>query len=481
MKQKLANIDFEIKRAVALISNTVPELLFALPNNYEIEELPDDIIASLYANNLQTLSISINSKFIERLLNTRAIPGLFFHIAFRPLARLALEIFRSQKKYEKTSYSNIYISIFGRVFPENIITSISFTNMELEYLTNLLGYFGNKTYASFIRPFRIIAKTFTYPPNDEASLEHKMMWIKEVLLSSSLWWIMKESRTYYLNHFYFGAPSKFLKVLKFPTYAGTTIIDQALQKNVSEYSEAPKIVDSFWNEGSLPLIIDRLVGTSGRGTGGTLISNVFNSAKEAGVIKLDQLSKLYQRALVHSVGSKLIKCIRDWSGTSYDDRSPIMSSTLSRSDLFNLANNTPLFLFDRGTINPLFGKVNIYLDVSGSFTGLVNECANAIDALYDEYNCSVYCFSTLVGKEVTIEMIRQKQFDTTGGTDIHCVITHAIENKIEAAVIFTDGHVGTACTKEELRQVKLFGVLVGSTYGRDLEKMNIPIVASFTN
>ena len=109
-------------------------------------------------------------------------------------------------------------------------------------------------------------------------------------------------------------------------------------------------------------------------------------------------------------------------------------------------------------ITPNGERVHVYMDVSGSMTKLIPPLYGAIRDCSDCVFPKVHLFSTIVS-DVTLKELAEGKVNSTGGTDISCVVRHMQENKVQRAVIVTDGHVGTV-TAAELSVLN--GVFIGT-------------------
>jgi hypothetical protein len=87
------------------------------------------------------------------------------------------------------------------------------------------------------------------------------------------------------------------------------------------------------------------------------------------------------------------------------------------------------------------GQVHVYLDVSGSMDGVIRPLYAALASLTPWLAPQVQLFSTRV-KGIPLSRLLRGQVLTTGGTDIDCVTGHLIQNRVERALIVTDGWVG---------------------------------------
>ncbi len=110
--------------------------------------------------------------------------------------------------------------------------------------------------------------------------------------------------------------------------------------------------------------------------------------------------------------------------------------------------------------------VHVYVDVSGSIFLYVPSLYRAVLSCANLVHPRLHLFSTSVSSVSLEDMVRGR-VETTGGTDIGCVLRHMHRWNVRRAVILTDGYVGKpeAELSEFLKQ-RLFGVALtpdGST------------------
>jgi hypothetical protein len=90
-------------------------------------------------------------------------------------------------------------------------------------------------------------------------------------------------------------------------------------------------------------------------------------------------------------------------------------------------------------------KTCVYLDVSGSVVEEVPRLARVLEPFLRRGLCSVYVFSTVV-KEASVRDLVAGKFTTTGGTDIDCVLKHALSlprtRRPKTIIVITDGATG---------------------------------------
>ena len=120
-------------------------------------------------------------------------------------------------------------------------------------------------------------------------------------------------------------------------------------------------------------------------------------------------------------------------------------------------------------------RAYVYLDVSGSMNQLLPHLLGLLLPYVAHGQALVFQFSTRV-EPLPLPQLRRAQIRTTQGTDINCILTHALAAKpaLKKVLILTDGYVGAA-QPDLLRQVrasglKLYAVLPGeSAYTQELQ------------
>ena len=111
---------------------------------------------------------------------------------------------------------------------------------------------------------------------------------------------------------------------------------------------------------------------------------------------------------------------------------------------------------------PYGERVHVYLDVSGSVSGILDALYGAVLDCEQFVFPKVHLFSTVV-KSVSIERLRKGECHTTGGNNMECVVEHMRRHKVRRAVMVTDGIVGTVAAEhvEILKKIQLGVALVG--------------------
>jgi len=90
---------------------------------------------------------------------------------------------------------------------------------------------------------------------------------------------------------------------------------------------------------------------------------------------------------------------------------------------------------------PLADRVHLYVDVSGSMTGIKDAIYGALIDCREWVHASVHLFSNSIS-DVSHDDIRKGIVKTTGGTDVACIAEHMKANGVRRACIITDGWVG---------------------------------------
>ena len=147
---------------------------------------------------------------------------------------------------------------------------------------------------------------------------------------------------------------------------------------------------------------------------------------------------------------------------------------MRRSVVLNAIGAAPLLhqeQLDMKRVVPQGEHVHVYLDVSGSVSGLVGALYGAILDNKQFVHPVVHLFSTRV-VDVTLQQLRAGYCVTTGGTCIECVAQHMKQHKVRRAVIVTDGFVGApgVVARRILESVRIGVALTpDNSIRRDLE------------
>ena len=147
---------------------------------------------------------------------------------------------------------------------------------------------------------------------------------------------------------------------------------------------------------------------------------------------------------------------------------------MRRSVVLNAIGAAPLLhqeQLDMKRVVPQGEQVHVYLDVSGSVSGLVGALYGAILDNKQFVHPVVHLFSTRV-VDVTFKQMLNGDCHTTGGTCIECVAQHMKKYKVKRAVILTDGFVGApgVVARRILENVRIGVALTpDNSIRRDLE------------
>ncbi len=108
-------------------------------------------------------------------------------------------------------------------------------------------------------------------------------------------------------------------------------------------------------------------------------------------------------------------------------------------------------------------RTHVYVDVSGSMFEVLPLLYRALLPLAPLLEPRVFLFSTVV-HEAPLRALRRGDFLSTGGTEIACVTAHALEHRVDGAVIVTDGWVGDVPEEHRarLRRRRLAAVVTAS-------------------
>ena len=128
----------------------------------------------------------------------------------------------------------------------------------------------------------------------------------------------------------------------------------------------------------------------------------------------------------------------------------------------------------------------VYFDVSGSVADQVPSVAQALLPYCRKGLCTVHVFSTVV-RPASARDLAARKFSSTGGTDIDCVLRHALglppRRRPRAVVIVTDGFTGRPNAGLSVRfraaGMRLFVGLVKTDPGYDQEADLSSIVDTF--
>jgi len=211
-----------------------------------------------------------------------------------------------------------------------------------------------------------------------------------------------------------------------------------------EKDAPPKIDESLKEE-----ITEAILGkcSDGIGTGGVIFENFIKVIKSSRTIRMQAFEKYACSAKINTLKAFYI---RERRTTSVYPLRP------SHRDLARVAAGDIPVLWNnikevKGNINK---NVAIYLDVSGSVDEYLPKILGVITSLRQNID-TVFCFSNKVSTHSTQDLLAGR-FETTGGTDFDCIIEHALENKVDKFICFTDGwaNANSRCQQEAKKHIK---------------------------
>jgi hypothetical protein len=120
------------------------------------------------------------------------------------------------------------------------------------------------------------------------------------------------------------------------------------------------------------------------------------------------------------------------------------------------------------------GAAHVYLDVSGSMDPWIEDLYGALARLGGHVAPDVNLFSTRV-ETVPLRALRDGVRTTTGGTDLRCVLEHALKGRARRVLIVTDGYVGQApqdlARAARRKGVEIRVLLTPGGFRRDVEPL----------
>jgi hypothetical protein len=143
---------------------------------------------------------------------------------------------------------------------------------------------------------------------------------------------------------------------------------------------------------------------------------------------------------------------------------PYRSMLDRRAEVLACTGNSPMFFRAESSVPGLARseRVHVYLDVSGSMSGVVKALYEALTTLLDHVAPTIHLFSTAVS-DISHNQLKKGVLDTTGGTSIDVVTSHILKTKVKKALIVTDGWVGSIpsshAEKLNKARVKVHGVI----------------------
>jgi hypothetical protein len=124
------------------------------------------------------------------------------------------------------------------------------------------------------------------------------------------------------------------------------------------------------------------------------------------------------------------------------------------------------------------GATHVYLDVSGSMDPWLEDLYAALAALRRHIASEVHLFSTRV-ETVLLHALLEGLRPTTGGTDVTCVLKHALGGRARRILVVTDGYVGQVppelARSAERRGLEVRALLTPGGWRKDLEPLAVRI------
>jgi len=170
--------------------------------------------------------------------------------------------------------------------------------------------------------------------------------------------------------------------------------------------------------------------------------------------------KAMEKALIHALLYNLNQNVINFSEEKIQ-KSVVPARLSSRKDIFLLAEGFYPTFFRIRSQEAISGRVNIYIDVSGS----VRQKLPFIYALLKQFSSylapEIYLFSEEVVR-INKEQLFQNEILTTMGTSFDCVAEHLLENQIKKALLITDGiaEIDPQLAEEVKEKVDLICLLV---------------------
>jgi len=131
--------------------------------------------------------------------------------------------------------------------------------------------------------------------------------------------------------------------------------------------------------------------------------------------------------------------------------SPIPIRPSKRDFVLLAAGMPPLHFHNHALrVTPQERGLAVYLDVSGSVNQHLPEIIGLLRSLRTELK-TIYLFSNKV-VEVPFRTLFAGRIETTYGTDFNCIAQHIFANRLDKAVILTDGYA--SMTEENQQQLK---------------------------
>ena len=200
-----------------------------------------------------------------------------------------------------------------------------------------------------------------------------------------------------------------------------------------------------------------------------------------GVCRLMRLAampgkKEIRRRAVREQASEATTFLPNWRDRSHEARAMTLGDALAYATTVRLKRPS----------NRDSRQAFVYFDVSGSVADEVPSVAAALLPHVRRGLCKVYVFSTTV-HPISVRNLAERKFDSTGGTDIDCVLEHALalprRKRPRAVVVITDGYTGkpdaALAARFRAAGMRLFVGLVQSVSGRGQETDLSPLSEKF--
>lgn len=189
------------------------------------------------------------------------------------------------------------------------------------------------------------------------------------------------------------------------------------------------------------------------GKGDQLIKTVVKDHAAAGRIDLNLLKRYRIQGAFKNVKLGAVRKVGKYT------TSPIIPSNLARFDMVRAALDIPVTLWKAFKYKEVYDRelLPIYLDVSGSMDRYIPNILDVICNIDDKLDY-MWLFSTKIVKH-TMEQLKRREIETTGGTDFDIVIEHAVENNFSNIIVITDGCCGVSVVKGNEKHPKIKDVV----------------------
>ena len=179
-----------------------------------------------------------------------------------------------------------------------------------------------------------------------------------------------------------------------------------------------------------------------------------------------------RRRTVRNTAIEASTFLPDWKDRSHEAREAVLGDAILYRA--TLAARRPMPRDNR--------RVFAYFDVSGSVADEVPSVAAALEPWCRRGLCRIHVFSTAVAP-ASVRDLAARRFSSTGGTDIDCVLEHALSlpraRRPRSIVILTDGYTGRPHPSLAARfrasgirlYVGLFGGVAGNSQTADLSSL----------